>query len=178
MRDGGSPGWCCCRQPRGLLLAEGDVDAAVRSGRAADAEGTELGVDRELPLVRCLLALALLDRGDLTAAWAAAKSALEAATQLGYDFPLAAALETVAAVGRESGAPAGELGILVASARRIRELGDRPVPAPLAARVADLAAGLPESVALEPREAARLALDLLANAPESFSPGTYAGVTR
>ncbi len=146
----------------GLSLAEGDVDTAVRSGRAADAEATELGVDRELPLVRCLLAHALLDRGDLTAASAAAASALEAATQLGYDFPLAAALETAAAVGRESHAPADELGVLVASARAIRERGDRPVPVPLAARVAALAAGLPESVAPEPREAARLARDLLA----------------
>ncbi|MGA8245716.1 MAG: hypothetical protein WB797_02335, partial [Nocardioides sp.] len=49
----------------GLHLAEGDHEAAVDLGRSADAEGTELGVERELPLIRSLLAHALLARGDL-----------------------------------------------------------------------------------------------------------------
>jgi predicted ATPase/DNA-binding SARP family transcriptional activator len=148
----------------GLSLADGDVEAAVRSGTAADEDATELGVERELPLIRSVLALALLDRGEVAAASAAAAAAIDAALRLGYDFPLAGALEAVAAVGRESGIAPAELGRLVTSARSIRDRGDRPVPAPLASRIADLVAALPDSIALEPREAAVFALDLLAGA--------------
>jgi hypothetical protein len=49
----------------GLALAEGDVAAAIDFGSTADSEGTELGVEREMPLIRSVLARALLAGGDL-----------------------------------------------------------------------------------------------------------------
>ena len=115
-------GWCCSPRPRAWRSPRVTSTAAVRSGLAADAEATELGVDRELPLLRCLLALrparAWRPRrrlGDRPRAPSTPRCAL------GYDYPLAGALEAVAAVGRERGMPAEDLGILVASASQIRE---------------------------------------------------------
>ncbi|HEX3930967.1 MAG TPA: BTAD domain-containing putative transcriptional regulator [Nocardioides sp.] len=129
----------------GLHLVDGDLDAAVEVGRSADLEGTELGVERELPLVRSLLALALLARGDLDEAHDRARAAVTAAVALTYQFPLASALEAAALVATARGVPAGEVAPWVATAAQIRVQGDRPVPALLAARVALLRDSLPAS---------------------------------
>ena len=48
----------------GLALAAGDVTGAAELAATADADGTELGVERELPLVRAISARALLELGD------------------------------------------------------------------------------------------------------------------
>jgi ATP/maltotriose-dependent transcriptional regulator MalT len=52
----------------GLALADGDLAAAIELGEAADRVGSDLGIERELPLIRCMLARALLDRGEVAAA--------------------------------------------------------------------------------------------------------------
>ena len=43
----------------GISLADGDIEQAITFGRTADEIGTALGVERELPLARALLARAL-----------------------------------------------------------------------------------------------------------------------
>jgi predicted ATPase/DNA-binding SARP family transcriptional activator len=127
----------------GLHLADGDVEGAVDVGRSADLEGTELGVERELPLARSLLALALMARGELEEAHDRARAAVAAASALSYEYPLATALETAALVSTARGVPAADVGPWVATAAEIRSRGDRPVPALLAAQIARLRAGLP-----------------------------------
>jgi hypothetical protein len=144
----------------GLALDRGDAAAAQELAEAADAEGTELGVERELPLVRCILARARLAAGDAPGAAGAASSALEAALAMDHDFPLALSLETAALVlaGLGEGDPADRDGLL-AGAAALRDRGDRPAPASLRLPgPAEPAAGEPP----DPREAARLALKLLA----------------
>lgn len=133
----------------GLSLAEGDLNGAVDLGRLADAEGTDLGVERELPLARSLLALALLKNGDLDEAAQRAAAAVEAAASLSYRFPLATALETVALVACERGEPSFDIAALMATAVRIRRAGDRPVPQPLATAVHDLGAALPQCAPID-----------------------------
>jgi predicted ATPase len=83
-----------------VALADGDVAAAVDYGRSADAEATELGVEREVPLIRTVLARALLASGDPIGAAERAIAALEAAGSLSFAFPLAGCLETAALVAR------------------------------------------------------------------------------
>jgi hypothetical protein len=129
----------------GLHLAEGDIEAAVDLGRSADEEATELGVERELPLARSLLALSLLARGDLDEAADRARAAVAAAEALSYRFPLATALETVSLVSVARGASPHEVASLMAVAAEIRRSGDRPVPRPLAAQVEALASTLPDA---------------------------------
>ncbi len=63
----------------GIALADLDLDAAIELGEVADTEATDLGIERELPLIRCVLARALLDRGDDRAAAAKALDAVLAA---------------------------------------------------------------------------------------------------
>ena len=92
----------------GLALADGDPADAVRLAESAEAIGTDLGVERELPLARCLLARARLVVGDVDGAVRAAASALAAAATITLDYPLALCLETAAIVGRELGVPDGE----------------------------------------------------------------------
>jgi predicted ATPase/DNA-binding SARP family transcriptional activator len=145
----------------GLALAEGDAGAAVRAAEEGDDEATDLGVERELPLVRSLLALALLDRGEPDSAAAAAAAAVRAATGLGYDFPLAGALEAAAEVGLARGTAPDQLAVLTATAAEIRARGDRPVPAPLAARTVAVADRIPVAAPVPPQEAAALAVALL-----------------
>jgi tetratricopeptide (TPR) repeat protein len=132
----------------GLHLADGDLDAAVEIGRSADLEGTELGVERELPLVRSLLALALEARGDLEEAADRARAAVDAASVLGYRFPLATALETSALVATARGRARDDVAAWLATAAAIRRTGDRPVPAPLAPQVAALTANVPPAAPL------------------------------
>ena len=51
-----------------LSLADGDAAAAIDHGRDADREATDLGVEREVPLIRSVLARALLAAGDVAGA--------------------------------------------------------------------------------------------------------------
>jgi DNA-binding SARP family transcriptional activator/predicted ATPase len=151
----------------GLHLAEGDLDAAVELGRSADLEGTELGVERELPLARSLLALALLARGDGVEAADRAGAAVQAAGALGYDFPLATALETTALVASTLGRDAERLAPILATAAAIRTAGDRPVPVPLAAQVSTLREHLPAAEPMTPDHAAAAALALVVKDPDA-----------
>lgn len=149
----------------GLALESGDLPAAVDFGLTADREGTDLGVEREMPLIRAVLARALLDTGDLAAAAVRAGSGIEAALGMSFDCTLAVGLETACLVLRAAGAgSAADLAALLAAADAIRRRGDRPQPAALAGRVdalrATLGAALP--AALPAVAAGRLALDLLA----------------
>jgi predicted ATPase/DNA-binding SARP family transcriptional activator len=163
----------------GVALADEDVSAAVDFARQGDEEATELGVEREVPLVRSLRALAVLAGGDVAHAVVHARTAIEAASDLAYDWPLALCLETAAVVGgggldRDVGlnrdvGRAGEWLRVLASAAEIRRAGDRPGPPTLRSAV-DLASsvlggvvlgGVPSDPPLRPRQAALLALDLL-----------------
>lgn len=114
-----------------VALAEGDTAAAVDHGRSADREGTELGIEREMPHARSMLAQALLAVGDLSGAVDRSLAAVRSANELAFNFPLAIALETAVLVGLEAGLSRVELGILLATADRIRTRGDRPISAPL-----------------------------------------------
>lgn len=116
----------------GLEIGSRDLAAAVRLGQIADAEGTELGVERELPLARSLLAIALLASGDPEAAHTRAQAAVAAAQQLDYRFPLALALEAAAATALARGVEPPAMRDVLAVAASIRRRGDRPVPVVLA----------------------------------------------
>jgi predicted ATPase/DNA-binding SARP family transcriptional activator len=82
----------------GIALADGDLSAAVELGTAAEADARELGIDRELPLILCVLARAMLAGGNTTGAAARAADAIAAARSLSYTFPMALCLETAALV--------------------------------------------------------------------------------
>jgi predicted ATPase/DNA-binding SARP family transcriptional activator len=142
----------------GLALAAGDAEAAVDHGRAAEAEGTELGVEREMPLIRALLARALLRRGDVAGAADRALAGLTVAAGMSVVFPLAVGLETAALVGAAAGAPDRDVGSLLGTAAAIRAAGDRPPPSPLAG---DLD-GLPVGPGLPAFEAVAVARHVLA----------------
>lgn len=122
----------------GLALADGDIDAAIDFGEAADREATDLGVEREVPLIRSVLARALLLRGDVAGAADLTLAAFHAALSITFEFPLAICLETAALVLRAAGTPSAELARLLAGAAAIRERGDRPAPAALGAAVSSL----------------------------------------
>jgi DNA-binding SARP family transcriptional activator/predicted ATPase len=145
----------------GTALAEGDIEDAIRLATAADAVGTELGVERELPLARCVLARARLAAGDTIGASTAVESAFAAADAMSADSSYALCLETAALVGRALGTDDDLLAPAVASAAVIRNRGSRPAPATLQAAVAELRAGLPDAEPLPAREAAARATDML-----------------
>jgi len=131
----------------GLALASGDLAAAAEIAAVADAEGTELGIERELPLIRCVLARALLASGDLAGAAAWAVRAVRAAQALTFTFPMAACLETAALVCLASdeagrGASAEVSQVLLDGAAVIRERGRRPGPVTLSEAVVNARAGL------------------------------------
>jgi tetratricopeptide (TPR) repeat protein len=131
----------------GLALAGGDLDAAVDYGRTADAEGSELGIEREMPLIRAVLARALLLRGDIRAAADRALACVLGAAGMSIGYLLATGLETAALVGAAGHAPPDDLAALLGTAAAIRAAGDRPVPSPLHAeidRLVDLVPGLTE----------------------------------
>ena len=142
----------------GVHLADSDLEAAVETGRAADTEGTELGVERELPLARSLLALSLLARGDVDEATEQTRAAVRAAASLGYTFPLAGALETTALVARARGVDVDALAPVLATAAAIRLAGDRPVSRPLASQVEALRHEVPRAEPLPTAEAVAAAL--------------------
>ena len=153
----------------GVALADGDVAGAADYGATADAEATELGVEREAPLIRAVLARARLSQGDLPAAAAHAAAALRGALAMPIESPLAIGLETAALVLHQAGGrpPGTPLPGLLAAAATVRAAGDRPPPATLAPAVDQLRATLgPVRVAgatpAAPRAAAEQACALLA----------------
>jgi predicted ATPase/DNA-binding SARP family transcriptional activator len=127
----------------GLALDDGDLAAAVDFGSAADREGTELGVEREMPLIRAVLARAMLASGDLAGAAGRAAGAVEAALGMSCAYPLAIGLETACLVLRAAGVSSGtEVARLLSAAADIRRRGDRPPPATLRREVSALRSGL------------------------------------
>jgi predicted ATPase/DNA-binding SARP family transcriptional activator len=149
----------------GLALADGDAAAAADFAASADAEGTDLGVERELPLIRCLHAWALLRLGDVVGAAGQARSALRAAASLSYTWPHALCLETSAVVAQALGSADQEALVrLVGCADAIRTKGDRPPPPSLRADLDALRAqiGPIDSAGLSPLEASALAVEVLA----------------
>jgi predicted ATPase len=129
----------------GVALADADTAAAVDFGATANAEATGLGVEREVPLIRAVLARALLAQGDLAAAAGHATTALSAALAMPVESPLAIGLETAALVLHAAGtAPAGPAALrdLLAAAAAVRGRGDRPPPATMAPAVDQLRATL------------------------------------
>ena len=112
-----------------VALVDEDLDAALDHARTADDEATDLGIERELPLIRSIRSRALLAGGDIVGAAEHAISAVRAAQALTFDFPLATCLETAALVVIAAGrATPTDTGGLLASAARLRRRGDRPVP--------------------------------------------------
>ncbi|HEX4432266.1 MAG TPA: BTAD domain-containing putative transcriptional regulator [Frankiaceae bacterium] len=151
-----------------LDLERGDVPAALDCARRADEEGTALGVERELPLLRCVRALACLANSDLAEASAHAQAALKAAQALTYTFPVALCLETAAAV-LDAGLPGSAsdptgLATLLAAADAIRTRGDRPIPLSLRRHldgVYERYSGSVDSETLDAGAATRYAIALL-----------------
>jgi predicted ATPase/DNA-binding SARP family transcriptional activator len=156
----------------GLALSRGDVAAAIEYGRTADDQATELGVEREIPLIRAVLAQAHLDAGDVVAAARVALATVDAAAALTFEFPHAIALET-AALALVAGARCEPAVIaeLFAAAEMVRDRGDRPAAPSLRARrdgaraaVADALVTarvptLPDAVTVARNELARLIVD-------------------
>ena len=127
----------------GVALADGEIAAAVEFGTTADREASELGVEREVPLIRAVLARALLAHDDLARAVRTSAAAIEATTAMSLSFPFAIALETAALVLHAAGISDGTaLGEILATAALIRRNGDRPAPATLGRAVGDLRAVL------------------------------------
>ena len=122
----------------GIALADHDLDRAIEYGRIADSEATDLGVEREMPLIRSVLARALLERGDLDGAVDRAEAAVRAAAGLAYPSQLITCLETAALVAAELGAAPDELAGLLATAAAIRARGERLAFPTLRPAVAEL----------------------------------------
>jgi len=157
----------------GLALADGDLEGAIELGTTADSDASELGIERELPLVRCVVARALLRRGEVAAAAGQALGAIAAARSLSFTFPLAVCLETAALVclagpehggpdsgGPDSGGPergghGGEIPAqLLAAAAAIRQRGDRPGVPALRPAVEDARAALAARISGQAADAA------------------------
>jgi hypothetical protein len=146
----------------GLALAEGDAAAGADYAPSADAEGTDLGVERELPLIRCLHAWALLGLGDVTGAATNACSALDAARALSYTWPFALCLETAAVVGHASGGEHRDTVVrLLGCADAIRAKGDRPPPPSLRVALDALRTQVGPTEPCDLSEASSLAVDVL-----------------
>ncbi len=143
----------------GIALADGEIERAIGYGRTADSDATELGIERELPLIRCLLARSLLAAGRVQEAAYRAIAAIAAATALTYSHPMALCLETAALVA--AGADATDRDTLNATAAMLRTTGDRPIPPSLTEGVT---AG---GTASTPAAAATLASRLLRSVAET-----------
>jgi non-specific serine/threonine protein kinase len=154
----------------GVALADADIAAALEHGGTASREASELGVEREMPLIQAVLARTLLAQGNHGAAASRAAAALQAALAMSIDFPLAVGMETAALVLDEAGAgrDSGEqptMRELLAAAASIRRQGDRPAPATLAPAVNRLRhrlGGDRPGSAPAPRDTARRACERLA----------------
>lgn len=123
----------------GIALADGDPTAAVDLSTVADTDATDLGIERELPLVRCILARALLATGDLAGAGAKTLDAIAAARSLTYASPMATCLETAALVQLSDAELARTL---LDTAAVIREHGQRPGPVTLSGEIIQAAAAV------------------------------------
>lgn len=141
----------------GLALSDRDLDAAVEFGRMAEAEGSELGIEREMPLIRAVLARALLQCGDLAGAADRAIAGVLGAAGMSIGYPLATALETAAIVGAAADVALDDLAALLGTAAAIRAAGDRPVPVPLRAQIDLLAGTTPRRAALPTADAVEIA---------------------
>jgi predicted ATPase/DNA-binding SARP family transcriptional activator len=152
----------------GVAHADGDLDTAIELGTAADEMAAELGIGRELPLIRCVLARSRLELGQGRAAAALAADAIRAAQSLSFAFPLAMCLETAALVllEHDAGPDGPPPGLLLAAAAGIRRRGDRPGVPSLQARVTAAAGaragGRPGSPARPDAELAAAAVAALA----------------
>lgn len=146
----------------GLALVDGDLDAAVDIGGVADQEASELGVERETPLIRAVLARAHLARGELALSARFALSALTAAETMAITSPLALSLETAALIGAGGGSfDSTDVADLLATAALVRARGDRRCLPPLTPPADTLRAQLPAGRALDLAAAAALAHRLL-----------------
>ncbi len=119
----------------GIALADGDLEAAVALGGNAAADARDLGIERELPLAQCLVARALLQRGDVDAAANAALEAITVSAALTFSFPLAVCLETAALICLERPSATEEAARLLHAAELIRDRGRRPGPPTLRSAV-------------------------------------------
>jgi hypothetical protein len=146
----------------GLALSDGDLDAAVDFGTQADAEASELGVEREAPLIRAVLARARLGQGDTGAAAVQALAAFDAAEATAVSFPVAICLETASLVASAAGtATDTDLAGLLATAARLRERGNR-LPSPsLSGAIDAVRASVSEGSPLDLDDAVRLARNML-----------------
>ena len=146
-----------------VALGDGDLDAAIEHGTAAEAEAAGLGIDRNLPFVRALLARALLGRGEVDQAARMAADAVRSGRELSVQYPVADALEAAAAVSERVGAPAEDVAALLAAAAEVRAHGERPAPVPLRAGIDALRArvGAPKGSAPDVAGACDLAERLL-----------------
>ena len=158
----------------GAALAAADVAAAAEYGSSANREATELGVEREVPLIRAVLARTMLAQGDPPTAAEHATGALQAALAMPIDSPLAIGLETAALVLHTAGTgDRTTLLDLLAAASSIRNRGDRPPPATLAPAVGQLRASLGRdgrAASPSPRDAAVRACELLAKLASARLP--------
>ena len=80
----------------GVALADGDIAAAVDFGAAADLEATELGVEREVPLIRCASCAGAAGPRRPRRCRPRAAAVLGAARDMPLSCPLALGLETAA----------------------------------------------------------------------------------
>jgi predicted ATPase/DNA-binding SARP family transcriptional activator len=146
----------------GLALTDGDLGAAVDFARQAEIEASELGVEREVPLIRAALARALLAQGDLGAAADRALAAFDAAEATAIVFPLAICLETASLVAFAARTASDtDLASLLATATGLREQGERLPPPSLSGALGPLRAAVGETGPLDLDVAVRLARDLL-----------------
>lgn len=125
-----------------VALADGDLSAVIELGTIADADAADLGIERELPLIRSVVARALLARGDTAGAARWALGAIGAARELTFTYPLAVCLETAALVCLHQPDSAEPARLLIAAAGVMRERGDRPGPPSLVAAVNQARASL------------------------------------
>jgi predicted ATPase/DNA-binding SARP family transcriptional activator len=145
----------------GIAFADHDLDRAIEYGRIADSEATDLGVEREMPLIRSVLARSLLERGDLDGAADRAAAAVRAAAGLAYPSQLITCLETAALVAAALGAAPDELAGLLATAAAIRARGERlafPTLRPAVAELRDRIGRVAEPVTAAAAAAAAVAL--------------------
>ena len=121
-----------------------------------------------MPLIRAVLARALLARDDLPGAARCTAAVLEAARVMSLSSPLALGLETAAMVLHAADvAEDRAVGEFLATAALIRRTGDRPGPATLTRAVIELRAVLGSqaatAVAIEVPVAVSSAISLLAS---------------
>ena len=147
----------------GLALTDGDLGAATDFGLRADLEGTELGVEREVPLIRAVRARTALAAGDIAGAAERTIAALDAAGALTFTFPFAVCFETAALVGAAFGADRTDLATLLASADTIRRRGDRPALPSMSEALVDLSSVVGAGEPVDVTAAAALARAVLAS---------------